>query len=373
MGLRGLPDVQGGVETHVQKLAPRLVSLGCDVEVLGRTGYQTNLPEWSGVRITSLWAPKAKSLEAVIHSLICVLYAGLKRPDVLHIHAIGPSLVTPLARLLGLKVVVTHHGPDYDRQKWGSLGKAVLRVGECLGMRFSTARIAISPVIRELIAKKYRRPSFLIPNGVDPQVGPLVFDRLDSFGLAARRYVLIVSRLVPEKRHLDLINAFNLAGLPEGWKLAIVGGADHVDDYASRLIEHAKHCPAVVMTGQQSGETLRQLYQNAALFVLPSSHEGLPIALLEAISHQLPVIASGIPANRAVGLSDDCYFPLGDVDAAAKLVRDICTNLEAALLKAQEASFKLMPLFDWGAIAGKTLEVYRITSTSQLRSVNPRR
>ena len=68
----------------------------------------------------------------------------VRRPDILHIQAIGPAIMTPLARLFGLNVVVTHHGPDYDRQKWGFFAKLVLRIGEYFGMRCANERIAIS-------------------------------------------------------------------------------------------------------------------------------------------------------------------------------------------------------------------------------------
>ena len=89
-----------------------------------------------------------ESLEAITHSLLGVFKARGFRPDLLHIHAIGPSLVTPLARLLGMKVVVTNHGPDYERQKWGRLASAVLRLGERLGTAYANKVIAISENIR---------------------------------------------------------------------------------------------------------------------------------------------------------------------------------------------------------------------------------
>jgi hypothetical protein len=123
-GLRGFPGVQGGVETHAQEVCPRLQAMGVDVTVLARRCYQPPEvgPSWRGVRFNGLWAPRRKQLEAIVHTFLSVLYAGfVERPDVLHIQAIGPALWTPLARLLGLRVVVTHHGPDYDRQKWGRL------------------------------------------------------------------------------------------------------------------------------------------------------------------------------------------------------------------------------------------------------------
>lgn len=359
MGLRGLPGVQGGVETHVEKLAPRLANLGCEVEVLTRTPYQPDVATWNGVKVTRLWTPKSRSLEAAVHSVLCALYAGIKRPDILHIHAIGPALATPVARLLGIKVVVTHHGPDYDRQKWGAAGKLALRMGEWLGMRLSNQRIAISPVIQALIEQKHRRGSCLIPNGVDRPGAVQGEDALQRFGLTAQRYILIVSRLVPEKRHIDLIDAFQSATLPQGWKLAIVGGADHPGPYTDKLERLASQHPDVVMTGQQSGVALQQLYANAGLFVLPSSHEGLPIALLEAISHQLPVLASDIPPNRAVGLPESAYFPLGNVARASERIAAICQDLSGARAAAARNSQELMPRYDWQGIAETTLALYR--------------
>ena len=283
LGLRGFPNVQGGVETHAEHLTPLLKNLDCSVEVLVRSPYQDkNIGNyWKGVKLTSLWAPKSKWLEAIIHTFIGVLYAAVKRPDVLHIHAVGPALLTPLARLLGLKVIVTHHGPDYDRQKWGKVAKCTLRVGEWFGMRFSNGRIVISKVIQDLVSDKHAMTSEIIFNGVVmPNLNAPV-SHLDQFGLQKSKYILIVCRLVPEKRHLDLIQAFNQANI-EGYKLAIVGSAEHLDDYVIQVSKAASLNKNIVMTGYQTGDVLKSLYEHAALFVLPSSHEGLSISLLEA-------------------------------------------------------------------------------------------
>jgi glycosyltransferase involved in cell wall biosynthesis len=304
-----------------------------------------------------VWAPQSKGLEAIVHTFLGVLYAGLvRRPDILHIQAIGPALMTPLARLLGLRVVVTHHGPDYDRQKWGGFAKWALRMGERWGMRWSNARIVISQVIRALVRDKHGVESTLIPNGVvlpDLQAGRVV---LGEFGLEPGRYVVLVSRLVPEKRHLDLIEAFRRAAQP-GWKLAIIGASDHPDAYVQSVLDGAKQTPGVVCTGFQSGARLAELFGQAGLFVLPSSHEGLPIALLEALSYGLPVIASDIPANREVGLPDEHYFPLGDVAALATRLREFA----ARPLTAEDREARRQWVgerYDWRMIARQTLGVY---------------
>jgi len=359
LGLRGFPDVQGGVETHAEHLCPRLVSLGCDVTVLARSPYQPQAvgAEWKGVKFVSLWAPKSKGLEAILHSFLGVLYAAIKRPDILHIQAIGPAIMTLLARLLGLRVVVTHHGPDYDRQKWGRFARIVLQLGERWGMRWSNGRIVISKVIADLVYAKHGVSSVLIPNGVELPEIPTAMDVLVEHRLIHSRYVLLVSRLVEEKRHLDLIEAFSHADIP-GWKLVLVGASDHHDGYARKVIATAKKTHHVVLAGFQKGSSLQQLYAHAGLFVLPSSHEGLPIAMLEALSFGLPVIASDIPANLEVGLPNECYFKLGDTEALAALMSKVARkplNDKTRDARREWVSSK----YDWDKIASETISVYR--------------
>lgn len=359
LGLRGFPDVQGGVETHAQNLCPLLVGMGCSIEVIARCAYQPrDLSSWRGVRFRRIWAPRLKGLEAIVHSALGVLYAGLvSRPDILHIQAIGPALMTPFARLLGLRVVVTHHGPDYDRQKWGRLARSVLRLGELLGMRCANARIVISRVIATIVKVKHRRDSQLIPNGVALPRLPRSTETPARFGLEPGRYILTVGRLVPEKRHVDLIRAFEAARLP-GWKLAIVGASDHPDSYVREILALAKANAGVVCTGLQTGDALSELYAHAGLFVLPSSHEGLPIALLEALSYGLPVLASAIPANLEVGLPAEQYFPLGDVEELSRLLRSLSVRSNSDDAR-QALRAWMAEKYDWRAVAEATLATYR--------------
>lgn len=359
LGLRGFPDVQGGVETHCENLCHELAKQRCELVVLTRSPYTRKIqPEaYHGIGFKRLWAPKSKTLETIVHTFLGVVYAALNRPDVLHIQAIGPAVWTPLARLLGLRVVVTHHGPDYDRQKWGWYAKLVLRVGERLGMRYANDRIVISETIRQIIRNKYGLNSVKIPNGVALPNLSNSLELLEEFQLVANRYILLVSRLVREKRHLDLIEAYK-QGYLEDWKLVIVGDADHPDEYVKQLKLTSDATLGVVMTGYQSGDTLKALYQHAGIFVLPSSHEGLPIALLEALSFGLPVIASDIPANKEVGLGPEHYFPLGDV---SELTKRLQYWAERQLTNEDRESIRLWveERFDWRRIAQDTCSVYR--------------
>lgn len=355
LGVRGIPDVQGGVETHAQQLYPRVAALGCDVEVLVRSPFVSAKPRAFGaVKLRRIWSPRTPGLEAFVHSILGVLYAGIVRPDILHIHAVGPAIVTPIARMLGLRVVVTHHGPDYERDKWGTVARVVLRFGERVGMRYSDARIVISNVIAGLIRSRYGCDSELIRNGVVPTEPTQDVDHVLGFGLEPGQYFLQVSRIVPEKRQLDLIEAYRTAS-PTGWRLALVGGLTN-DPYSRRVRETAASA-GVLLTGYLKGTALHQIYSHAGAFVLPSSHEGLPIALLEALSYGLPVLASNIPANLEVGLDESSYFPLGDIARLSQGLLRLRNGTTQADVRAARRRW-VVSQFSWDDIASRTVALY---------------
>ncbi len=258
-----MPNVQGGIETHAEHLYKRLIDRGCDVEVLVRTPFAPrNQRSFGRIRLRRIWSPTRAGVEALVHSVIGVLYAGLVRPDILHIHAIGPAIVTPIARLFGLRVVVTHHGQDYEREKWGDLARWVLRAGERVGMRYSHARICVSRVILDVVRSRYGCEADYIPNGVVTMERCVDTRHVRRYGLESRRYFLQVSRVVPEKRQLDLIRACKLAQ-HSGWKLVLVG-ALNTDSY-SREVEAAARSAGVILTGFLSGVALEQVYSLRAL------------------------------------------------------------------------------------------------------------
>ncbi len=404
LGTRGFPDVQGGVERHCENLYPELVKLGCEVTVFGRKPYlktvevqgigirdkgNANLTpqpstinpnpstltpnpstlnfnpstlsphpitNYKGVEMLPINCPKNKFFETFYHTFKGVIAVRMINPDILHIHAIGPSLYIPLARLLGLKVVMTNHGPDYARQKWNWFAKQVLKLGELLGSKFANKIICISHGIADNITKKYKRNPAIIPNGVViPEILP-PGDTLKRFGLEKGKYILAVGRFVPEKGFHDLVEAYELAhsswlmahreskenfkpqiksldSIPSSYelsamsyKLAIVGDADHEDKYSQELKAKAKENPNVVLTGFLTGKPLQEIYSNAGIFVLPSYYEGLPIVLLEAMSYGLSCIVSDIPANREVPLDDNRYFKPGDINCLSQKIYEFLTK-----------------------------------------------
>ena len=375
-GTRGIPNVMGGVETHCEdgcdpescknahceELFPRIAAMGEDVTVIRRKSYVSDgLKEWKGVKLVDIETPKKKSFEAIIHTYRAINKAKKLGADILHIHAIGPALLVPYAKMLGMKVVFTHHGPDYDRDKWGRAAKAVLKLGERMGCMFADDVIVISDVIRNLIKEKYGRTKnvHLIYNGVsEPEVCdyPEYFEEL---GIRKGRYILGMCRFVPEKNLHHLVEAFGRIkneklkskdGGDDDIKLVLAGDTDFEDDYSRGLKEMARK-NGVVLTGFVKGRKLHSLLTNCMCYCLPSSHEGLPIALLEAMSYGVKVIVSDIPANLEVGLDKDDYFPVGNVDELAKKLKEVISR------EPQHIEYD-MAKYDWDKIAREVKDIY---------------
>ncbi len=359
-GIRGFPDVQGGAEKHCEQLYIRLVKLGCRVTVFTRKPYVPlwkNMPEWQGVRLIHLWSPMFKGVEAAFHSFLATIVCLVRRPDVVHIHNMGPALMTGLLKLFGLNVIVTYHSINYHHQKWGRFAKAILKLGERLGCTYADQIIAISEGIRKHVKRKFNRGAHLIPNGIEILERARKMAYIESLGLTPGRYILSVARFVPEKGLHHLISAFS--SLQTDWKLVITGDADHETPYSRRLKSQAATDRKVVLTGFIQGNALNEIYSHAGLFVLPSYHEGLPIALLEALSYGLSVLVSDIAPNREVGLDGDRYFPAGNEEALAKKL-DQWTKKGPLSGEEQTKQIEMVrQKYNWDNVAEQVLQVYK--------------
>jgi len=352
-GLRGIPGVMGGVETHCEELLVRIKRLAPDlaITVFARAPYvRDERYEYEGIGILPVPSPRSRSFEAIIATFNAVRASRRAGADIVHIHAIGPALLAPLARLLGMRVIVTHHGEDYRRAKWGFVARQMLKLGEKLACRSAHRLIAVSPSLARRLQAAYpaaaERIRF-IPNGV-PHLPAGGGGALTRLGLVPGGYILAVGRLVPEKGLHDLVDAHARTGDPR--TLLIVGGADHKSAYASRL--QAQGGERVRFAGLQDRATVRELLEKASLFVMPSYHEGLPIAALEAASCATPMLLSDIQPNLDLGLGSEHYFPVGDVDELARRLgrpdSDYAIDRESFLRA-----------FDWDVISASTLAVYR--------------
>ena len=356
-GTRGIPNVMGGVETHCEELYPRIVKRGYEVDIIRRKSYVNDgLKDWNGVKLYDIYAPKIKAFEAIVHTFLAIVKAKLIGADIVHIHAIGPALLVPFARLLGLKVVFTSHGPDYHRKKWGFIAKSILKLGEKWGTKYANEVIVISKGIDQILRDKYQRNDcHLIPNGVPEPVFQDNDEYFQTIGIERKKYILAMCRIVPEKNLHHLIQAYihlKEQGKTNDTKLVIAGDTDFEDDYSIRLKKTAKD-NGIIMTGFVKGKKLQSLLTHARCYVLPSSHEGLPIGLLEAMSYHLPVIVSDIPAHKELTLSNKCYFHVGEIEELSRVLHEnMITDFKSVEYD--------MNKYNWENIADEVCKVYQL-------------
>ncbi len=360
IGQKGYPPIHGGIEKHVAELAARLPSLGIDVEIYSRPHYsQLHGPtDLAGVQVHRLPSIPTKHLDAISHTVLTTGHVLFQDVDLVHYHALGPGLLSGVPRLLGGKpTIVTVHGLDWQRDKWGAFARRVLRFGEAASVRIPNGTIVVSKALRSHYLEEHKRPTTYIPNGIVPPVYREP-DLIRAAGVTGK-FVLFVGRLVPEKGCHLLLEAWQRlpADLRQEYSLVIAGDAGFTPGYVQDLKESA---PAGVnFLGYVHGPVLDELFSNAELMVLPSTLEGLSITLLEGMSYQRCCLVSDIPPNVEAAGGNAVLFASGD---ASDLARALIETLPDADLRSRlgaAGQVHAIEHYSWDRVAGMTADLYR--------------
>ena len=371
IGQKGIPARGGGVERHVEELSTRLAAEGQEVFVYARKGYtKSDMNSYKGVNVLYTPTIYTKHLEAITHTFISILdLLRRKNVQIVHIHAIGPSLLIPLVRILKprAKVISTIHCSDYNHQKWGSFARFSLRLGERIGATMSHLSITVSRGLKRHLERAYFASGVYIPNGVE--LPELSSDEklLEQWDLKPNQYIIAVSRLIRHKGLHYLIEAYQM--LDTDKKLVIVGGSEYTDGYVEELRLRANDNPNIIFTGKQSGKSLQALFEHAYLFVQPSLYEGLSIALLEALSYKQAVLASDIPENLEVMKDIGFTFAAGDVQDLATKLDFLLVHPEIVKQYKELGRDHVAENYNWDTITQSTLAIYKHLTDKQPRAV----
>jgi len=365
LGTKGIPATWGGIERHVEEIATRMVQAGHEVTVYCRPYYTTtNEPFYKGVRLKKLPTIPSKNLDAITHTFIATMHLLLEDYDIVHYHAIGPSTLAVFSRFVGKRTVVTVHGLDWQREKWGSKAKLFLKFGEYASVKFPYATIVVSKYLKRYLEHKYGKRVHYIPSAVtEPVFRPP--NNIKQYGIGERDYILFVARLVPEKGCHFLIDAYKQ--LDTRMKLVVAGGSSHSDEYVENL--HKSASDKVIFTGYVYGETLQELYSNAYCYVHPSTIEGLPVTLLEAVAYGNCVIASDIPANVEVVQDTGVIFQSQNVDDLARALKYVLDNPVMARGLGEKAKALGVREYNYDSVTQKTLRLYEAVIHARSRDL----
>ncbi len=353
IGARGVVGTYSGIETYYEEVGSRLVARGHQVTAYCRSYFTPSLAEHRGIRIRRLPCLRSKHLETISHSALATLDALVRRFDIVQYHAIGSAPLSLLPRLMGNVSVVSVRGLDWKRAKWGAFARGVLRFGEWSSAHCPTATVVVSETLQQHYAQKHRRLPHFIPNAVIPgETRPV--DRIGRYGLEKDGFLLFVGRISPEKGVHTLLEA--LRPLAGGKQLVLAGGSSYSDGYVERV--RATAWEGVQFLGRVDRETMHELLSNCYAFVLPSTMEGLSVALLEALSYGTCIIATDIPENLEVIGEAGLTFPVGDVNSLRSALKRVLEDPELARDYRRKASERALSRPDWEEVTRRTEELY---------------
>lgn len=364
IGHKRIPSREGGVEIVVESLAKRLVKMGHSVDAYNRKGKNVldasvesfNKKEYEGVRL--IWVPtfEAKSLNAMVYSLFATIRALFGRYDVIHYHAEGSCVMLPIAHCFDIRTVVTIHGLDWQRGKWGGFASKYIKLGERCAAKYADEVVVLSKNVQEYFRTEYQRETHYVPNGIEKQICREPNLIKQKYGLEKEDYILFLGRIVPEKGVHYLIEAYReLHG--DKPRLVIAGAASHSDDYYEKIYAMAKDDENILFTGFVQGEALEELFSNCKAYVLPSDLEGMPISLLEAMAYGKPCVVSDIDEIKEVVGEDAFSFPKGDVQGLKRALETMLATLKESGFSYPEGK---MDLYNWDKITEEYQKIYEI-------------
>lgn len=391
-GHKHIPSREGGVEIVVEQLATRMAKRGHKVTCYNRGGKfireedydsrssissyvsdeeeeveerkedldptDTGRSRYKNVRIKKVWTINARGLAAASSSIFASLAAGFGKYDIVHVHAEGPCIMCGFLKACGKRVIVTIHGLDHKRAKWGRFASWYIMKGEQAAVRHADEIIVLSKGVQDYFMELYGRRTVLIPNGVE-EVDPLSPDIISNrWRLNKNSYILYLGRIVPEKGIHYLIEAYK--SLDTDIKLVIAGGSSDTDEYYNSLKGSVtdEYKDKIIFTGFVHGPTLEELYSNAYVYCLPSDLEGMPLSLLEAMSYGNACLTSDIPECADVIEDNGVTFKKSDVSDLAHKLSDLISDPSTVeSLKAQSALY-ITKKYNWDDVVTRTLKLY---------------
>lgn len=363
IGHKRIPSREGGVEIVVEELSKRLVEKGDRVEVYNRKGTNkanNNVPRkeikhYEGIRIRTILTINKKSLDAFIYSFLATLRAIFGRYDLIHYHALGPSAMLIIPHMLRIRTIVTVHGLDWQRGKWGALATKYLLLGEKISAKYADEIIVLSKNTYDYFIKTYNRETNYIPNGViDPL--PIEAELIDKkYGIKRNDYILFLARIVPEKGLHYLIEAYQK--LDTDVKLVIAGASSHSDEYFEKIKRSAEEDERIIMTGFVDGREREELFSNCRAYILPSDIEGMPLSLLEAMSYARKCIVSNIPENVEVIQSKGIIFEKSNVWSLHEQLKKLLDEEDGSDDPGHYPHYDLSS-FNWDNITDRHRKIY---------------
>lgn len=365
-GIKTIPSSQGGVERGVEEVCSRLVNYGHKVIVYCRANERT-WNNYRGFRVENI--PYIDSKYMCYFSYMFNVYKDIvnnhDNDSLIHIHSpVVHGIWALLLKIKGYSIVVHNHGLEWNADKWPFWFKYYMKISETFAIHASKYFIVVSKTEHEYFCsrfKNYIHKINIIPNGIPTdsdytKSSPVEFEKLDFY--------IYVGRIVPQKRLEDLIEAYHLSGTKK--KLIICGGASFSNKYFKQIQEKIKNTHSIYYMGWVNRHITMNLIKNAFALILPSSSEGCPNVLLEAISMGTVSLVSDIQPHKELGGDNLYYFNVKDTNSLANKMHFLESDLKYYHELKKNISVLSTTLADWDTTTEKILELYKDIMKSDL-------
>jgi glycosyltransferase involved in cell wall biosynthesis len=359
-----LSNSKGGVFTATMQWAKGLVRRGCNVNIffLTQSKEAKRLVPSEHIRFhyftTSNFLPNLRTIfKFLFHD----------RPDVIHTNFASLGLLAIFEKyVFKIPFIFMSHGiPESWLQL--SLSDKVAYTIEyyllSLVASQSSAVVAVSKYVKEMLKRRYNVDSEVIYHGIDTNTfkPENKTQRRRELGYKETDFiVLFVGKLHPYKDPLTLIKAISVAVKKNADLHLVMIGDGELYTEVEKEISKLNPSNYVRLFRRVDDQMLEMLYDAADVFVLPSVNEDFGMVLLEAMASGLPVIASNSGACPEVVGNAGILFNQGNyTELAEKIVR--LSHEKELSRKLSEAGLKrVRETFSWEDKIDQYLKLYKI-------------
>lgn len=328
-----LPPPIGGMATYCQDYMKTQLPSDFDI-TLCRACVIKWISATSGLLYFGL-----RCLNSICITIVWLTMLIAKRPDIAHIHTNSytgfyvKSLLVYLARMFKAKTILHVHGAEFK---------------EFYSSKSNTGRQRITRLLNrsdKVIALSEQWKTFFVSIGVDTDRIKVMTNSIFLPDLAevnqsfSKLTVLFMSLFQKRKGIQDLITAVERTPqLLDKLTFVLAGPKTNLWNEIAKRVKAVHQPESIEMPGPVFDQAKDTAYRNADIYILPSYDEGLPIGLLEAMSHGLACITTpvgGIP-EVIENMQNGLLIDPGDVDSLARAIdllvndRDLRNRLGAA-------------------------------------------
>ena len=345
----------GGMEQWVVRFCLFLRGRGhqCEVICLRERGKLADGLEQQGIPVTHIkMAPGVSSL----YPKRLVQHIRHVKPDILHAHSGVWHKAALAAYFSGLPLVYTVHG-------LGGLGNGarLIHWRERISAKLTDAIVAVSPEVYDRLCRLYNSEAHdirLIVNGVTDLGGCGDNALSEAWAKPGCSVVGMVARFEPPKDYQTLVLAAVKVKKRVPTAQFILVGEGPQQREIERLIAQKGAGTYVHVLGYRSD--ISAILKRLDVFVLSSVSEGAPIALLEAMSAQRPIVATAVGGTPGLLANGECglLVPPGDVEAMAQAIVELLTNKTKAGELARRARERFLREYTIDRMGERYLELY---------------